>query len=280
MIAAVSNNSLLAAILGPGRVRPAWRPEPVPQGDARAVNRNAGRGEYPQPVDSVELSRSAQDIAEQQAKPRAQNATTFEPTRDSTRGRADQPPFESPLPGDESLTPEDREQVRKLKERDAEVRRHEQAHKAAAGSYVQGGPSFEYETGPDGKRYAVGGEVQIDTSEVSGDPAATIRKMQQVRRAALAPGEPSAQDRAVAAQAEATERKARAELGRQRHEEQQVGQGKVVESAAFSSFPPDRGERTEATSNDRPEMAYVSGSTSAPQDRIATAAGSRLDLVA
>ena len=165
-------------------------------------------------------------------------------------------------------------------ERDAEGRRHEQAHKAAAGSYVQGGPSFEYETGPDGRRYAVGGEVQIDTSEVSGDPAATIRKMQQVCRAALAPGEPSAQDRAVAAQAEATERKARAELGRQRHEEQKVGQRKSVDSATFSPLLPDETERTEATSNDRPEMAYVPGSTSASQDRVATAVGSRLDLVA
>ncbi|MCH8129990.1 MAG: hypothetical protein IIC70_08840, partial [Acidobacteria bacterium] len=59
--------------------------------------------------------------------------------------------------------------------------------KAAAGSNASGGPTFEFTTGPDGKRYAVGGEVQIDTSAVDGDPQATIQKMQQVRRAALAP---------------------------------------------------------------------------------------------
>jgi hypothetical protein len=47
----------------------------------------------------------------------------------------------------------------------------------------------------------VAGEVAIDISPVSGDPAATLAKAEQVRRAALAPAEPSAQDRSVAAQA-------------------------------------------------------------------------------
>ncbi|MHC5109611.1 MAG: putative metalloprotease CJM1_0395 family protein [Planctomycetota bacterium] len=80
------------------------------------------------------------------------------------------------------------------------------------------GPKFEYETGPDGKQYAVGGEVSIDTSEVQGDPQATIAKMKQVQRAASAPAEPSSHDRAVATQARATEQKARAELAEQRRE--------------------------------------------------------------
>ena len=74
-----------------------------------------------------------------------------------------------------------------------------QAHMAAAGGNARGGPSYEYQTGPDGKRYAVGGEVSIDASAVSGDPKATIRKAQQVCRAALEPGDPSGQDRSVAA---------------------------------------------------------------------------------
>ena len=78
------------------------------------------------------------------------------------------------------------------------VRAHEQAHKAAAGAHAKGGPTYEYQSGPDGKRYAVGGEVQIDTSPVPNDPQATIQKMQQVQRAANAPAEPSSQDRRVA----------------------------------------------------------------------------------
>lgn len=121
------------------------------------------------------------------------------------------------LEGD--LTAEEREQVEKLEQRDREVRRHESAHIAAAGGQAKGGATFEYETGPDGKRYAVGGEVQIDTSEVQGNPRATIAKMQQVRRAANAPAEPSSQDRQVAAQAQASEQRARAELAKERAED-------------------------------------------------------------
>ncbi|MDJ0739472.1 MAG: putative metalloprotease CJM1_0395 family protein [Gammaproteobacteria bacterium] len=99
-----------------------------------------------------------------------------------------------------------------LKQRDREVRQHEQAHIAAGGAHVSGGAHYSYEIGPDGRRYAVGGEVSIDTSAVPNDPEATIRKMQAVRSAATAPAEPSAQDRAVAADAARAEARARAEL--------------------------------------------------------------------
>ncbi|NOT01695.1 MAG: hypothetical protein HOP29_13820 [Phycisphaerales bacterium] len=125
--------------------------------------------------------------------------------------------------GKSELTEEERREVEKLKERDAEVRRHESAHKAAAGSAAKGGPQFEYATGPDGRRYATGGEVQIDTSEVPGDPQATIAKMQQVRRAAHAPAEPSSQDQRVAAEASAIESRARSELAAARRDSGAVG---------------------------------------------------------
>src|SRR5712692_3393491 len=63
-----------------------------------------------------------------------------------------------------------------LAETDRHVRSHEQAHLAAAGQYARGGPSYQYQTGPDGKQYAIGGEVSIDTSPIPGDPAATAQK--------------------------------------------------------------------------------------------------------
>jgi hypothetical protein len=91
-------------------------------------------------------------------------------------------------------------QLRQLRQRDQDVRAHEAAHKAAAGQYG-GAISYNYETGPDGKRYAVGGSVSIDVSPVPGDPRATVRKMEQVMRAALAPGDPSPADRQIATQA-------------------------------------------------------------------------------
>ncbi len=74
-----------------------------------------------------------------------------------------------------------------------------------------GGATFKYETGPDGKRYAVAGEVQISISE-GRTPAETIARAEQVRRAALAPANPSGQDQNVAAQASQMEARARAEL--------------------------------------------------------------------
>ena len=110
------------------------------------------------------------------------------------------------------LSPEEREVVDQLAARDREVRAHEQAHLTAAGPYARGGPTYTFQTGPDGRNYAVGGQVQIDTSPVKGDPEATIAKAQVVRAAALAPAKPSAQDRKVAATASRVEQQARIEL--------------------------------------------------------------------
>ncbi|MCU7937806.1 MAG: hypothetical protein KZQ64_03485 [gamma proteobacterium symbiont of Bathyaustriella thionipta] len=115
----------------------------------------------------------------------------------------------------EALSEDELLEVEELKRRDTEVRAHEQAHMSAAGNLAQGGANFSFETGPDGKRYAVGGDVSIDTSPVTGDPQATLRKAQQIRRAASAPVDPSSQDRSVAAQAARMEAQARVEISQQ-----------------------------------------------------------------
>ncbi len=90
--------------------------------------------------------------------------------------------------------------IAQLRARDQEVRAHEMAHLAAAGGYATSGASYTYQTGPDGRKYAVGGEVGIDVSPER-DPEATVRKMQVIQQAALAPADPSAQDMRVAATA-------------------------------------------------------------------------------
>jgi len=120
----------------------------------------------------------------------------------------------------QQLSENDQRQVQKLKQRDREVRAHEHAHMAAGAGIVQGGASFTFQRGPDGQMYAVGGEVKIDTSAES-DPDQTIRKMQQVKRAALAPAEPSGTDRSVAAQAGKIEAQARQEKTKLDKEEKQ-----------------------------------------------------------
>jgi hypothetical protein len=113
------------------------------------------------------------------------------------------------------LSSEESQQIAELKSRDQEVRSHEMAHMMVGGNLVRKGASYQYQIGPDGQRYAVGGEVSIDSGAVSGDPSATIRKMQQVKRAALAPANPSSQDHAVAASASETEAAARQQLMQQ-----------------------------------------------------------------
>ena len=124
--------------------------------------------------------------------------------------------------GSEELTEGEEKQVQELKKRDAEVRAHEQAHATVGGTYA-GPPQYEFTTGPDGKKYAVSGEVEIDVAPVRDNPEATIRKMEVVIRAALAPAEPSSQDMAVARAAQQQRAQAQAELAKQRTEEQNAG---------------------------------------------------------
>lgn len=113
----------------------------------------------------------------------------------------------------------DVEQIQALSARDREVRAHEQAHVAVGGRYA-GAPKYQYERGPDGVQYAVGGEVPISTGKEA-TPQETLIKAQIVRRAALAPAEPSAQDYKVAAQASRLETEARQELAELQAKESQ-----------------------------------------------------------
>lgn len=117
------------------------------------------------------------------------------------------------------LSEQDKAVVETLRARDKEVRDHEQAHKRVGGAYASN-PTYDYQVGPDGKRYAVGGQVKIDASPVPDDPAATIAKMEVVKAAALAPAEPSSADRQVASQADAARIQAIADLAALRRAEQ------------------------------------------------------------
>ena len=109
------------------------------------------------------------------------------------------------------LTADELAQLRQLKSRDREVRAHEQAHANVGGPFT-GAPNYQYTRGPDGRQYASSGHVNIDSSEIAGDPKATLQKALQLKRAALAPAQPSAQDLRVAARAGQLAIEARAEL--------------------------------------------------------------------
>ncbi|MDH5184858.1 MAG: putative metalloprotease CJM1_0395 family protein [Gammaproteobacteria bacterium] len=120
----------------------------------------------------------------------------------------------------QKLSKEEQVEVKELSSRDREVRAHEAAHLAAAGPYARGGASYDYQRGPDGKSYAVGGEVSIDTSEVAGDPHASLRKAETIHAAATAPADPSSQDRKVAVAAAQMAARARVQILEQRQREQ------------------------------------------------------------
>ena len=127
--------------------------------------------------------------------------------------------------------------LQELRARDREVRAHESAHIAAGREYIRGGPNYTLQQGPDGRSYAIGGEVRLDASPIPNDPEATLRKAEIVRRAALAPAEPSPQDVQVASDAQAMAARARIDLAIQRRNEQQQPESESNPLSARNSSP-------------------------------------------
>lgn len=125
---------------------------------------------------------------------------------------ADQKPELVKMKEEKLEQPEVKAEVRKLETTEQEVIAHEQAHKAVGGD-VTGPISYTYTTGPDEKRYIDGGEVAIHASEGS-TPEETIKILEKVRAAALAPAEPSPQDLRVAASATSQIQQALGEISR------------------------------------------------------------------
>ncbi|WP_051560535.1 putative metalloprotease CJM1_0395 family protein [Marinobacterium jannaschii] len=168
---------------------------------SQGPGRVAGGEESLQDAQSPDLSKNPDTAA-------TGSVTESEAGRESATGSESE---NSAAGNGSQLNEAELKQVEQLARRDLEVRQHEQAHAAVGGSYA-GAPEYEYTRGPDGRMYAAGGEVSIDTSPVPGDPAATIEKMQVVIAAATAPVEPSSQDLRVAAAAQAMLAEAQAEL--------------------------------------------------------------------
>jgi len=166
----------------------------------------------------------------------------------------------------------ERDQIQELAARDREVRAHEQAHAAVAGQYGSS-PTYSFVRGPDGVSYAVGGEVKIDTSPIPGDPEATLRKAQQLRRAANAPADPSSQDSSVAAQAAQMEQQARAELREQQAIEAEQRREGVEEpeqeiQAAETDEPREDARAQENSESEKQRLAEEEARLQADQERF------------
>ncbi len=188
----------------------------IPSVSANTVAPFAPLGRQPVGLESAELKSSSFKALEQSsgsARSENRREPEYRPNDDIERERVSPQERKGSEPKDTAQQKqlEQKAVIAALVARDREVRSHEQAHAAAGGQYA-GSPTYSFVRGPDGLNYAVGGEVSIDTSPVSGDPEATLRKAQVIRAAASAPAEPSPQDRRVAAQAASLEADARVEL--------------------------------------------------------------------
>jgi hypothetical protein len=153
------------------------------------------------------------------------DSTATPASRESTTQR---PVSETPESG--QLTREEQAEVRELQKRDQQVRAHEAAHRAAAGGLVSGG-SYSYTQGPDGRSYAVAGEVSIRMPSTH-DSSERVRQAETVRRAALAPADPSPQDRQVAAQASAMAAQARSEVQAEQRQQMTENSEKATQSGS------------------------------------------------
>jgi len=156
------------------------------------------------------------------------------------------------------LTPDQARLVQELAQTDQKVRAHEAAHQAAAGG-LGGAVSFSYQTGPDGRSYAVGGEVPVDMSS-GRTPEETMARAEQIRAAALAPADPSPQDLSVAAQASQMEAAARQEMLQQQMAVLHARQAGRTDAAPVLGARPGAGAEGEAHASGDSTSTSVSGS--------------------
>lgn len=221
---------------------------------------------------SQATSRGIGSQAQQAPNPEQVNGQRSPATADESKVKADNQENQSQKtstgPKNETdLSDEEKKQVQELKETDRKVRQHEMAHLAASAGIAISGANFSYKRGPDGINYAVGGDVKIDVSKES-TPQATIQKAQKIAAAAMAPADPSPQDRAVAAKARAMEADARVE---QTKEQQEKSSGQQKESSNTNATHESQPTATNQTSNtsaiNRPNPgieAYKQNQTFAP----------------
>jgi len=163
--------------------------------------------------------------------------------------------------------------IKELQLRDREVRSHELAHATAGGPYT-GSPSYSFEVGPDGKKYAVEGEVSVDLEPIDGNPRATIAKMQKVYNAALAPANPSIQDMRIANAAAQQIARAQSQLLNEANEVAQEDNNETGVSAST------RGTFSAESANDRDDRDFdqLINDTLASQEAIAPSRSVDIDL--
>lgn len=216
------------------------------------LNQTSALGSSARPNSSDTFPRSVGSVppsANMAPQHKATNNTEEQASQEQTE--ANQKPAKQEQLKQEAKEKQDLQIIQKLSARDREVRAHEQAHMAVGGQYA-GAASYQFERGPNGINYATSGEVSISTSE-GATPEETLQKARIIRRAALAPAEPSPQDRRVAAQASQMEAEALKDIAEQKRTEAQEQDD--VSSKETSSEVQD--EEIESSSSGTPDQSDV-----------------------
>lgn len=211
-VSLVTTNPATDSVVRDNAVRPIVPPA-APLPSSNASPNVATEREKAQPPQVAPLNNPTYDAPPNQAQEDVEQAQRDGQQQEESQGEQQQS-AEQENAKDESTeryTEQELKEISELKQRNREVVAHEQAHAAVGGKYA-GTPSYSYERGPDGAKYAVSGEVSIDTSRIPNDPHGTLIKAQQIKRAALAPAMPSSQDRRVAVKAEQMATQARQDI--------------------------------------------------------------------
>ena len=136
------------------------------------------------------------------------------------------------------LSKDEERLVKDLASRDSEVKAHEAAHQSAGGG-MTGAASYSYQQGPDGKMYAIGGEVSISSPKGS-TPEETIKNARQVVASAMAAGSPSPQHFAVASSARVMEIQA------QQQKTKELQEQRDAQTAYSTTTTPDLTQKDES----------------------------------
>lgn len=164
-----------------------------------------------------------------------------------------------------TLSDKEKQELKELKSRDLEVKKHEQTHQRVGSPYTSS-PSYEYETGPDGKKYAVAGSVSIDSKDEE-TPEKTAEKMRIIIKAAKAPAQPSSKDLSVAADASRRLNEANAKV----HKEKQEQMKENMESAKNKDSVNEDPAKKE--NEDKNIQDMTNGSTSAAPQKFSESKG-------
>lgn len=134
----------------------------------------------------------ARTLTEAQARAGGVSASDYRKALEAAKNKQDAAnPDAAKSPGD--LSQNERAELAQLQARDAAVRQEEKGHAAAAGQYGSA-PQYEYQVGPDGQAYAIGGHVDMHIAAKTGSKEDINQALTTLQNAALSPNAPSAAD--------------------------------------------------------------------------------------